>query len=457
MKVAIVGGGISGVAAADYLDSNGHDITLYEKESIVGGHAKSYQHQTPNGPINIQLGTSVLLEHYVNLFAFFEQKGAALTKNSTNLSSFYQNEDMGFDIRTRDIKTFIFDFLSSASARRIYWDFMTLYEKSSHYLNRLENGSQEFSYQEFFEKYEFYPEFRNFFPTINAMLLLANPVESIKNAPASAVLHYNNMMQLLTPIHKQLMKTYSFGGGAKQTYDILISSFKEKIKYNSAVDRVISETDGVVIRSNGISEKYDKVILATTTGVQALSMLANGNMTDDESNILSNFSGCQNKLLLHTDNHFAAISGQVEMYNIVQKNGIALGKNYLNQIMNLSDSTNYYLSYGGLGVEPDEANILYTNHFEHPLIDSKQWTSFKNQDLNNIQGKRGIYYAGTWTNAGEGCHEMGYISGRQAAALVLGEQYEPLKPKPISAIHYFLSRFCCRLKHFSGLDALKNI
>ncbi|HEW97555.1 MAG: hypothetical protein DRR16_11185 [Candidatus Parabeggiatoa sp. nov. 3] len=457
MKIAIVGGGISGVAAADYLHSNGHDMTLYEKESTVGGHAKSYTHQTPNGPINIQLGTSVLLEHYVNLFSFLEKKGADLTQNSTNLSSYFQNEDMGFHIRTDDLKTFIIGALSSSSTRRISWDFLTLYAKSSHYLKRLENGHQELSYRAFFEKYEFYPEFRNFFPTINAMLLLANPVKSIENAPASAVLHYNDLMQLLTPIHKQLMKTYSFAGGAKQTYDILISSFKEKIKYNSAVDRVVSETDGVVVSSNGIEQKYDKVILATSTGTQALSMLANGNMTDDESQILSNFSGCQNKLILHTDDHFAAFSGKIEMYNIVQKNGIALGKNYLNQIMNLSDSTNYYLSYGGMGVDPDEAKVLYTNDFEHPLIDRKQWTSFKKKALNEIQGKRGIYYAGTWTNAGEGCHEKGYISGRHAAALVLGEQYEPLKPKRVPPIHYFLSRVFCRLKHFSGLDALKNI
>ncbi len=41
MKIAVLGAGISGLSAANMLRANGHDVTVYEKESAVGGLARS--------------------------------------------------------------------------------------------------------------------------------------------------------------------------------------------------------------------------------------------------------------------------------------------------------------------------------------------------------------------------------------------------------------------------------
>lgn len=37
MKIGIIGGGVTGIAQAYYLARNGHDVTLYEKQKILGG------------------------------------------------------------------------------------------------------------------------------------------------------------------------------------------------------------------------------------------------------------------------------------------------------------------------------------------------------------------------------------------------------------------------------------
>ncbi len=41
MKTAIIGSGISGLAAASHLHSLGHDITVYEAGNYIGGHVKT--------------------------------------------------------------------------------------------------------------------------------------------------------------------------------------------------------------------------------------------------------------------------------------------------------------------------------------------------------------------------------------------------------------------------------
>lgn len=40
MKIAVIGAGISGLIAASELQKK-HDVTVFEKDSIVGGHIKS--------------------------------------------------------------------------------------------------------------------------------------------------------------------------------------------------------------------------------------------------------------------------------------------------------------------------------------------------------------------------------------------------------------------------------
>ncbi|XLS71868.1 hypothetical protein HN51_028733, partial [Arachis hypogaea] len=41
MRVAVVGGGISGLVSAYVLAKEGVNVTLYEKEDYLGGHAKT--------------------------------------------------------------------------------------------------------------------------------------------------------------------------------------------------------------------------------------------------------------------------------------------------------------------------------------------------------------------------------------------------------------------------------
>ncbi len=43
MNVAIIGGGISGLTAAYYLSQNGHKVSVFDRDSSVGGLAGFFQ------------------------------------------------------------------------------------------------------------------------------------------------------------------------------------------------------------------------------------------------------------------------------------------------------------------------------------------------------------------------------------------------------------------------------
>ena len=48
MRVGIIGGGATGLAAAYDLSQLGHDVSVYEKNDFLGGHASTFNiHGTP--------------------------------------------------------------------------------------------------------------------------------------------------------------------------------------------------------------------------------------------------------------------------------------------------------------------------------------------------------------------------------------------------------------------------
>ena len=72
-SIAIIGGGLAGLAAGCALADAGYRVTLYERRSYVGGRASSYEHPGTNEVVdNCQ---HVLLGCCTNLIRFYEQLG----------------------------------------------------------------------------------------------------------------------------------------------------------------------------------------------------------------------------------------------------------------------------------------------------------------------------------------------------------------------------------------------
>ena len=99
MRVAIVGAGLAGLAAAVDLCDAGHQVDLYESRPFVGGKVGSWVDGDGN---HIEMGLHVFFFNYANLFALMRKVGAfgnLLPKDHTHL---FVNR--GGDLRELDFR-----------------------------------------------------------------------------------------------------------------------------------------------------------------------------------------------------------------------------------------------------------------------------------------------------------------------------------------------------------------
>ncbi len=73
MRVAIVGAGLAGLAAAVELVDAGHEVELFEARSFIGGKVGSWVDADGN---HIEMGLHVFFNNYYNLFALLKKVGA---------------------------------------------------------------------------------------------------------------------------------------------------------------------------------------------------------------------------------------------------------------------------------------------------------------------------------------------------------------------------------------------
>jgi zeta-carotene desaturase len=73
MRVAIVGAGLAGLAAAVELADAGHEVEIFEARSFVGGKVGSWVDADGN---HIEMGLHVFFNNYYNLFALLKKVGA---------------------------------------------------------------------------------------------------------------------------------------------------------------------------------------------------------------------------------------------------------------------------------------------------------------------------------------------------------------------------------------------
>lgn len=98
LKVAVIGGGIAGIAAASSLAEKGIKVDLYEKESFLGGKVGSWEFESNGETLRTEHGFHAFFRQYYNLLNFLEQIGAKkhLIPIDDYVILFNKNEKQGF-------------------------------------------------------------------------------------------------------------------------------------------------------------------------------------------------------------------------------------------------------------------------------------------------------------------------------------------------------------------------
>ncbi|MEO7105308.1 MAG: hydroxysqualene dehydroxylase HpnE [Rhodoferax sp.] len=82
MRVAVVGGGWAGVAAAVAACEQGHAVTVFEASRTLGGRARALQGTLPDGtPVTLDNGQHILIGAYTETLRLMQQVGVDLQAN----------------------------------------------------------------------------------------------------------------------------------------------------------------------------------------------------------------------------------------------------------------------------------------------------------------------------------------------------------------------------------------
>lgn len=94
MKIAIIGGGASGMIAAYLLDRNGHEVTVYERQPILGGHIRTLNQNifsSTDCPAFLETGVLEFPVEFTNFLRLMEELKVPLEPVEVGSGLFFQD------------------------------------------------------------------------------------------------------------------------------------------------------------------------------------------------------------------------------------------------------------------------------------------------------------------------------------------------------------------------------
>jgi predicted NAD/FAD-binding protein len=431
LKVAIVGSGISGLAAARAL-SGAADITLYEAGPYFGGHTHTVDVTLPTsaGPVRhgVDTGFLVLNERtYPELIRMLDELGVATAKS-----------DMSFSVQA----------LEASRGRRLEWsgsNLNSLFAQRSNLVNRrflgmlrdllrfnklttrmATSGSEAELMQplgEFLREQGFGAAFCDWYFLPMMACIWSCPTGQMLQFPVATMIRFCHNHGLLQISHRP--QWWTVQGGAKHYVQKITASIADK-RLNTPVRRIESSavTDGraagVRIITDAGTEVFDKVIIATHSD-QALTLLDQPSRQEQET--LAAIQYQANRAVLHTDSSvLPKRKAAWAAWNYERTAASADGServclHYLiNRLQPLPWQQPVLVSLNPVR-EIEAKDVLGEFDYAHPVFDLAAINAQSRMPA--LQGQHGRYYCGAWM--GYGFHEDGLKAGVAAAARLLSD------------------------------------
>ena len=400
MKVAIIGSGISGLAATYALHRAGHDITLYEKNDYLGGHSRTIDIDEKGQKIPVDTGFIVFnYRNYPHLTALFEHLGVAVEKS-----------DMSFGV---DINKGWLQYSSKNVFRRLqniarpqYWkmllDIIKFNKNAARYLDK----STDITIRQCLDELGMGQWFRNYYLQAMGAAIWSCPISKIENFPAKTFIRFFENHGLLT-VNDQ-PQWYTVTGGSREYIKKITTEFQDKIKLSTPVISAHHQDDKIIVTSDKDEEIYDHVIFACHAD-QAMKLLKNP--TPKQKEIIGAFTYQDNKIVVHRDMDFMPADRSCWASWI-----------YLSETLS-DDSDNVSLSYwmNNLQNFKTEKPVIITlnppnmpkseltddvHFFDHPVFDRKAIEA--QEKIEQAQGHGNCWFVGAYQRYG--FHEDGILS-----------------------------------------------
>jgi len=408
MRIAVIGGGISGLAAGWYL-SRRHEVSLFEKDPRLGGHTNTVMVENGGDPIPVDTGFIVHNDRtYPNLIRLLAELGVETQPSDMSFS--VSCRKTGFEYSSRGINGFFAR--RSNLLRREHYLLLAEILRFNRAAPKLldQPGAESATIGDVIDEGRYHKVFTDcyLFPMASAVWSMS--LDSIRSFPALTLLRFfqnHGMLGINTHPKWRVIR-----GGSHQYIPLLTAPFRKRIFLDTQITSVSRQERRVTLNfQDRPSMEFDQVVFACH-GDQVLPLLKQP--TGAEREVLGNFTTSRNVATLHTDSsllpsHLPARASW--NYNLGMNGTSAAGVTYhMNRLQSLQTADNYCVTLNGEDAI-DGAKILKKIVYDHPLYTREavraqgRWSE--------ISGRNRTHYCGAhWFY---GFHEDGLNSALRVA------------------------------------------
>jgi uncharacterized protein len=429
-RVAIVGSGISGLAAAHTLTGLA-DLTLFEAGDHYGGHTHTVDVTLPDAQgrpttFGVDTGFLVLNERtYPNLLALFERLGVPIAKSDMSFS--VQAPGAGSKGRSlewsgSDLSTVFAQRANLANPR--FWRMLADIVRFNRITTRLAQRGEDLATDsallqplgDFLTAQGFSAEFRDWYFLPMMGCIWSCPTDQMLQFPVATMVRFCHNHGLIQITNRP--QWYTVAGGARQYVDKILADIPDR-RLHTPVRQVLRDAQGVRVVTQGRVERFDAIVMACHSD-QTLAILGDG-ASAAERETLGAVRYQPNRAVLHTDTSVLPQSPRAwAAWNYQAAHAHAQGEpqvclHYLiNRLQPLPVAQPVVVSLNPQQAI-DPARVIGAYDYAHPVFDLAAIRA--QRQMPALQGQHHTWFAGAWM--GYGFHEDGLKAGLQAARALM--------------------------------------
>jgi len=407
----VIGAGVSGLTAAYLLDRT-HDVTLFEADNRLGGHAHTHDVTASDGSRHAV--DSGFIVHNDRTYPWLRKLFAELEVDvwPTEMSMSIRCEQCGLEYAGgRGLKGML-----AQRSRAFNPQFLTLLAQVGRFQRRatqfLQDSAEDdlTTYGEFLQREGFPTHFITHYAVPVVSCVWSSGQETALLYPARYLFRFLDHHGLLSVTGSPTWFTVE---GGSRTYVEKIGERLPAVRVQRPVRDVTRHADGVEVR-DGRDEvhQFDRVVIATHAD-QALAMLADP--SDEEVRTLKAFQYSRNDTILHTDSSIlprakqARASWNYLMTSCTDLNDETVVSYWMNRLQGHDSPQNYLVTLNARE-RIDPSTIIAEMDYEHPIYTPEAVAA--QRSLAGLATDRTVF-AGAYH--GWGFHEDGCRSGVEAA------------------------------------------
>ncbi|NJK76681.1 MAG: FAD-dependent oxidoreductase [Microcoleus sp. SU_5_6] len=403
MRIAVIGGGSSGMATAYLLDKQGHHVTVFENQPILGGHIRTLNKNVRPSQSNcteiLESGVLEFPSIFYNFIALMQELGVELKPVNIGSALFFKQgshilSGVAIENNCKGLQRLI-EYLryDSMYARAAGLWIKTRFAKMKDFCDRPLAG------------YLNSQCIGSIWLKLLTMYSYSMRFELIDNFPA----------ELAMPMLRDyvLVNWFRIEGGVYSYIEKILERFKGEVLVNADIANIYRSIDTVTIeRSTGEIQEFDKIVFATPPD-RVMALLADP--TDAEIKRFSAWQANYANTIIHQDTSMYDRNGihHPSEFDFFQTDTQWGYNSYLNQLCNISPSEPYFLSFQ---LEESIAcdRIVHVQQHHTPLYTTE---SFRYRDeVVATNGENHTYHAGAYL--GDGLHEGAITSAFRVAKLI---------------------------------------